>query len=81
MKKLKGDHLEQIYQELDKTVLGIREIHFNQKMVNSKFDTHYELVLEHNKNISFWSIVETLLMAAILIFQLFYIKSEVDFSS
>lgn len=78
MKKLKGDHLQELYNDLEKTVSGIREIQFNQKMVNSKFDTHYEKVLEHNRNISFWSIVETLLMAVILIFQLFYIKSQVD---
>ena len=78
MKKLKGDHIQDLYNELDKTESGVREIHFNQKMVNSKFDTHYEKVLQHNRNISFWSIVETLLMASILIFQLFYIKSQVD---
>ena len=78
MKKLKGDHIQDLYNELDKTESGVREIHFNQKMVNSKFDTHYEKVLDHNRNISFWSIVETLLMASILIFQLFYIKSQVD---
>ena len=80
MKKLKGDHIQDIYNQLEKTHAGIREIHFNQKMVNSKFDTHYEKVLDHNKNISFWSIIETLLMASILIFQLFYIKSQVDSS-
>ena len=78
MKKLKGDHIQDLYNELDKTESGVREIQFNQKMVNSKFDTHYEKVLQHNRNISFWSIVETLLMASILIFQLFYIKSQVD---
>ena len=63
---------------MDKTLSGVREIQFNQKMVNSKFDTHYEKVLEHNRNISFWSIDESLLMAVILIFQLFYIKSQVE---
>jgi len=78
MKKLKGNHIQDLYNELERTVSGIREISFNQKMVNSKFDTHYDKVLEHNKNITFWSIVETLLMAGILIFQLFYIKSQVD---
>jgi hypothetical protein len=78
MKKLKGDHVQELYNQLDKTESGIREIVFSQKMANNLFDSHYNKVLEHNKNISFWSIVETLLMAVILIFQLFYIKSQVD---
>ena len=33
-----------MFNNLDKTLSGVREIQFNQKMVNSKFDTHYEKV-------------------------------------
>jgi hypothetical protein len=78
MKKLKTNHVEKLYNQLSTTESGIREIVFNQKMANNIFDSHYDKVLEHNKNISFWSIVETLLMGFILLFQLFYIKSQVE---
>ena len=78
MKKLQGDHIQELYNKLDKSDSGIREILFNQKMVNSKFDTHYEKVMEHNKNITMWSIIETVLMASILFVQLFYIKSQIE---
>lgn len=78
MKGVSTDHLTNLLSDVERVNNGIREIHFNQKMLNRKFETHYDTTNKHNKNITFWSMLETGLMSAILIVQLFYIKSLVE---
>lgn len=78
MKGVSTDHLTNIQNDVERVYNGFREIHFNQKMLNRKFETHYDTTNKHNKNITFWSMLETGMMSAILIIQLFYIKSLVE---
>ncbi len=78
MKGLNADHLTNLYKDVDSINDGIREIHFNQKMLNRKFESHYDSTKKHNRNITFWSILETGLISIILISQLLYIKSLLD---
>jgi len=78
MKGVSTDHLTTLLSDIEKLNIGVREIHFNQKMLNRKFESHYETTNKHNKNITFWSMLETGMMSAILIIQLFYIKSLVE---
>jgi hypothetical protein len=78
MKGVSSDHITNILSDVERVNNGIREIHFNQKMLNRKFETHYDSTNKHNKNITFWSMLETGLMSAILMIQLFYIKSLVE---
>jgi len=78
MKGVSTDHLSNIFKDVDIINNGIREIHFNQKMLNRKFESHYDSTKKHNHNITFWSMLETGLMSFILIIQLFYIKSLVE---
>jgi len=78
MKGVSSDHITNILSDVERVNNGIREIHFNQKMLNRKFETHYDSTNKHNKNITFWSLLETGLMSAILMIQLFYIKSLVE---
>ena len=78
MKGVSTDHLTNLFTDVERVNNGIREIHFNQKMLNRKFETHYESTKKHNKNITFWSMLETGVMSVILLFQLFYIKSLIE---
>jgi hypothetical protein len=78
MKSLTSDHMTNLFSEIDRVSVGMREVHFNQKMLKRKFESHYSSTEKHNKNITFMSIVETGLMSIILISQLFYIKSLVE---
>jgi len=78
MKGLTPDHLTNLFADVERVGNGIREIHFNQKMLNRKFESHYHSTEKHNKNITFWSMLETGLMSLILISQLFYIKSLIE---
>ena len=78
MKGVSTDHLVNLFTDVELVNNGIREIHFNQKMLNRKFETHYESTKKHNKNITFWSMLETGVMSAILLFQLCYIKTLIE---
>lgn len=78
MKGVSSDHITNILNDVERVDNGIGEIHFNQKMLNRKFENHYDTTNKHNKNITFWSMLETGLMSAILFIQLFYIKSLVE---
>ncbi len=78
MKNLNMDHIQKLFYDVDIVHNGIREIHFNQKMLNRKFEAHFDKTIQHNKNITFWSILETTLMSGILLIQLFYIKYQVE---
>ncbi len=78
MKGVSSDNISNMLSDVERVDNGINEIQFNQKMLNRKFETHYEDTIKHNKNITFWSMLETGLMSAILIIQLFYIKSLVE---
>lgn len=57
---------------------GMTEIHFNQKMLNRKFESHYQSTKKHNRNITFYSILETVMMSIILLVQLYYIKNLIE---
>lgn len=78
MKGVSTDHLTSVLSDVERVNNGIREISFNQKMLNNKFETHYDNTNKHNKNITFWSMLETGVMSVILVVQLFYIKSLVE---
>ena len=78
MKGVSTDHLSIVLSDVERVNNGIREIQFNQKMLNRKFESHYDSTNKHNKNITFWSMLETGVMSVILVIQLFYIKSLVE---
>jgi hypothetical protein len=47
-------------------------------MINDKSRGHFKIVKDHNKNIVQYSIIETVLMIAIVLIQMFYLKSLVN---
>jgi hypothetical protein len=74
-KKIQLDNLQGIYETLSKADLKMKDIHFNQQMLNRKAENHFNSTKAHNTDITQFTFIETTIMVMILVFQFFYIRN------
>merc|ERR1711976_1083065 len=75
--KLSVDHLQPFIDKLSNVEGKMRDVKFSQKMIGSRLENHFESSKYHNKTIMSYTIIETVIMILIFLFQFFYLRSLV----
>jgi hypothetical protein len=71
---LSHELLKKVWDKIKVINRNIKSSRFTARMLNKKYDAHYDITLKHNRHIVMFSIIETSLMILIFFLQLFYIK-------